>query len=175
MSTEIPLGAAVAIGLGPSVVAVVALIVGELRHRRQLKHERKSWLRDKRIEAYRKLLAATTQAHTERDALDELFAAYVEISLIASTDEIDRAADELLVRYAQTQRSSYRETQETEASSGFSPALYEAHKARDRFLALTHKELDEIKGRSASFRDLEGSSPGEGCRDPGDAILGPLR
>ena len=148
------------IGLGPSVVAVFAIVDTNIRDRRRLTHERETWLKDKRIEAYRKMLAATTQAHTERDAVDELFASYVEISLIASTDEIDRAADEILARYAETQRHSYHETQDAEASSGFSPALLEAHKARDRFLALTREEIG-IKGRTAAFRALEGASPDE--------------
>jgi hypothetical protein len=165
VTNEIPLWVAVVIGLGPSVVAVFAIVGANKRDRRRLAFERESWLKDKRIEAYRKMLAATTKAHTERDAVDALFVAYVEISLIASTDEIDRAADEVLVRFAETQRYSYRETQDAEASMGFSPALLEAHKARDRFLARAREEIG-IKGRTAAFRALEGASPEEEIPGP---------
>ena len=165
MSKDIPLWVAVVIGLGPSVVAVVALIAVELRHRRQLKHERESRLRDERIEAYRKLLTATTTAQTDRDAVDAAESAYVEISLLASTDELDRAAAEVPVRYLQAQRASFRETQDLEASSDYGPAVARARAARDKFLALARKELG-IKGRTAGFRDLEGSNPDEELPDP---------
>jgi hypothetical protein len=171
VTNEIPLWVAVVIGLGPSVVAVFAIADTNIRDRRRLAHERETWLKDKRIEAYRKMLAATTKAHTERDAVDELFASYVEISLIASTDEIDRAADEVLVRYFQTQKASYRQTQDPEASSGYAPALNKATAARDRFLALTRKELG-IKGRTAGFRDLEGATPGNELPDPEESSSG---
>jgi hypothetical protein len=145
-------------------VAVVALLAAELRDRRQMNHERESRLRDERIEAYRKLLTATTTAHTDREAIDAAESAYVEISLLASTDEIDRAA-EVPVRYLQAQRSSYRETQDLEASSGYVLALNKARAARDRFLALAREELG-VKGRTAGFREL-------GEADPGDELPGP--
>jgi len=146
----------------PSVVAVVAIIAAEVRDYRRIKNEKETWLRDKRIEAYRKMLAATTQANTERDAVDELFAAYVEISLIASTDDIDRAADEVLILYFQTQEASdkIQRAPETTPASEYAQALNKATTARDRFLSLTRKELG-IKGRTASFRALEGESPDE--------------
>lgn len=95
MAKDIPLWVAVVIGLGPSVVAVVALLAAELRDHRRIKHEREMRLRDEWIAAYRKLLTATTNAHVDREAVDELSAAYVEISLLASTDEIDRRAAEV--------------------------------------------------------------------------------
>jgi len=165
VSKDIPLWVAVVIGLGPSVVAVVALLAAELRDRRQMNHERESRLRDERIEAYRKPLTATTTAHTDREAIDAAESAYVEICLLASTAEIDRAAAEVPVRYLQAQRSSYRETQDLEASSGYVPALNKARAARDRFLALAREELG-VKSRTAGFRDL-------GEADPGDELLGP--
>jgi uncharacterized coiled-coil DUF342 family protein len=150
---DIPLWVAVVIGLGPSVVAVVALVAAELRDRRRSTHEREMRLRDERIEVYRKLLTATTNAHTDREAVDELSAAYVEISLLDGTDEIDRAASEVNVRYFQTQKASYQESQDA-GNSDFVPALGKARAARDRFLALAPEELG-IKGRSAGFRELE--------------------
>jgi hypothetical protein len=165
VSTEIPLWVAVVIGLGPSVVAVVALVAAELQDWRSKTHEREMRLRDERIAAYKKLLTATVTAHTDRDAVDAAESAYVEISLLASTDELDRAAAEVPVRYLEAQRSSDRETEDLGASSGYVPALNKALAARDKFLKLAWEELG-IKGRSASFRDLGGSSPGEELPDP---------
>jgi len=95
-----------------------------------------------------------------------LGAAYAEVSLLASTDEIDRAAAEVWVRYGETQRKSYRETQDTEApSSDFVQPLRRAEAARDRFLALAQKELG-IEGRTAGYRDREGSSSADALPDP---------
>jgi uncharacterized coiled-coil DUF342 family protein len=168
MSKEIPLWVAVVIGLGPSVVAVVALVAAELRDWRSKKHERAMRLRDEGIAAYKKMLTATVTAHTDRDAVDEAESAYVEISLLASTDELDRAAAAVPVRYLKAQRSSYRETQDLEASSGFGPAVAKAREARDKFLKLAREELG-IEGRTAGFRDLEGDDPGDelpGSQEP---------
>jgi hypothetical protein len=166
VSNEIPLWVAVVIGLGPSVVAVVALAVGELRHRSSLQHEKESRLRDERIAVYRRLLTATTTAHTDRESVDDIGTASAEISLIASTDEIERAAREVWVSYWRTQKASAREREDPEvSSSAYSQALSRATDARDRFLALAREELG-VKGRSAGYLDLEGSSPGEKLPGP---------
>jgi hypothetical protein len=132
----------------------------------ELEAQKESRLRDERIAAYRKLLAATTNAHIDREGVAALGTAYAEVSLLASTDEIDRAAAEVWVRYGETQRKSYRETQDTEApSSDFVQPLRRAEAARDRFLALAQKELG-IEGRTAGYRDLEGSSSADALPDP---------
>src|SRR5215213_1415693 len=121
----------------PSVVAVVAIVAAELRDRRRLTHEKEMRLRDERIAAYRKLLAATTTAHVERSGVDALTAAHAEIALLASTDEIDGAAAEVKLAYWQKQKRSYRETQDLDApASESAQALRKAEAARNRFLTL---------------------------------------
>ena len=75
MSSEIPLWVAVVIGLGPSVVAVFAIVDTNIRDRRRLAQERESWLKDKRIEAYRKMLTATTR----RQVLQALVVGFLNI------------------------------------------------------------------------------------------------
>jgi heme exporter protein D len=162
VSKDVPLWVAVVIGLGPSVVAVAAIIAAFLQHHRQLEHERQSRLRDERIAAYRKLLTATTKAHTDREAVAELSAAYVEISLLASTDEIDKAADKVWVRYGTTQQVTEKKDYE---ASEYAQALNRARAARDKFLKLAREELG-VKGRSAGFHDLEGDDPGEELPEP---------
>jgi hypothetical protein len=126
-------------------------------------------LRDERVAAYRKLVTATTNAHTERDGVNALYEAYVEISLLGGTDDIDRAAAEVWVRYGNTQRIADLMNRDPEpatagaeqASAGdFSQALNRAEAARDQFLKLAREELG-IKDRTAGFRDLEGSDTGE--------------
>jgi hypothetical protein len=98
-------------------------------------------------------------AHHDRAAVDEIGTASAEISLIASSDEIERAARTVWVSYWRTQKASAREREDPDVpSSVYSQALSRATDARDRFLALARKELG-IKGRSAGFRDLEGLAP----------------
>jgi len=95
VSSDIPLWVAAVIGLGPSLVAIVAIVDANLRDRRRIEQEWESRLRDERIAAYRRLLTATTTAPTECERVNALAAASEEISLLASTDEIDRAALEV--------------------------------------------------------------------------------
>jgi len=148
------------------VVAVVAIVAAELRDRRRLTHEKEMRLRDERIAAYRKLLAATTTAHVERSGVDALTAAHAEIALLASTDEIDGAAAEVKLAYWQKQKRSYRETQDLDApASESAQALRKAEAARNRFLTLAWEELG-IEGRSLGYRDLEGDDPGEELPEP---------
>jgi FtsZ-interacting cell division protein ZipA len=166
------LGALIAIG-----GVIVTIIYTNRRERDRQEHERllkaaeleaqrESRFRDERIAAYRKLIAATTTAHVDRAGVDALVAAQAEISLLASTDEIDQAAAEVKLAYWQKQRISYRETQNLDTPATESAqALRKAEAARDRFLALAWEELG-IKGRSAGFRDLEGSNPGKELPGP---------
>jgi len=165
----VPLRVAALLALAPSVVAVAAIVAAELRDWRSKKHEREMRLRDERIEAYRKMLTASTTAHTDREAVDELYGAYVEISLLASTDEIDQAAHKVWVTYDRAQRILAKARNKERAMKN--PASFErqrlksAEAARDRFLALARKELG-IKDGTAGFRDLEGDDPGEELPEP---------
>jgi hypothetical protein len=167
LSNEIPLLVAVVIGLGPSVVAVVALVAADLRDRRQIQHEREMRLRDERMSAYRKLLAATVTAHVDREGHEALATAYAEVSLLASTDEINVAAREVWVGYGLTYRVSAKAEEEgKERGADFAQALSRARLARDRFLALAHAELG-VEGRSREdLREIEGYTPGEGLPYP---------
>jgi hypothetical protein len=133
---------------------------------KELEAAREARLRDERIIAYRKFLAATTTAHVEREGVAALTEAYAEISLLASTDEIDRAAAEVKVAYFQAQDASRRAKQDLEApTEGSGLPLRRAEVARDRFLLLIQKELG-LEGRTAGYRDLEESSPDEELPDP---------
>jgi len=178
VGSTVPLWIAVLLGLIPSVVAVVAIVAAELRDRRRLGHERnmkdaeleaqrETRLRDERIAAYRKLLAATTTAHVEREGVEALSAAYAEISLLASTDEIDRAAARVWTTHGKTQEISRKTKKDPpEASvSDFAQALHKARIATDRFLELAREEL-QVKDRSAGFQKLEGPTPGEALPGP---------
>jgi len=132
----------------------------------ELEDAKATRLRDERIAAYRKLLVATTAAHHDRAAVDEIGTASAEISLIASSDEIERAARTVWVSYWRTQKASAREREDPDVpSSVYSQALSRATDARDRFLTLAREELG-IKGRFAGFRDLEGEDPGEELPGP---------
>jgi hypothetical protein len=135
----------------------------------RLEHERAMRLRDERIAVYRKLLTATTKAHPDREAVDELSAAYVEISLLASTDALDQAAAKVRDTYARAQRilakAQNKERAMKNPASFERQRLKEAEAARDQFLKLARKELG-IKGRTAGFRDLEGDVPGEELPEP---------
>ena len=167
VSTNIPLWVAVVIGLGPSVVAVVAIVAADWRDRRRLKHEREMRLRDERIAAYRKLLAATPTAANDREGAAALAAAYAEISLLASTDEMNEVAREVWLGYALTQRISEEAKKEgKERGEDYLRASARAHHAKDRFLALAHAELG-VEGRShKDLRAVEGYAPGEGMPYP---------
>jgi hypothetical protein len=167
------LGAVLAIG---GVIATI--IYTNRRERDRQEHERllkdaeleaqkQSRFRDERIAAYRKLVTATTNAHTEREGVNALYEAYVEISLLGGTDESDRAASEVWVRYGNTQRIAdvMKRDPEQASAADFSQALGRAEAARDRFLDLARKELG-IKGRTAGFRDLARADPGDELPDP---------
>jgi hypothetical protein len=103
-------------------------------------------------------------ADHDRAAVDEIVTASAEISLIASSDEIERAARTVWVSYWRTQKASAREREDPDVpSSVYSQALSRATDARDRFLTLAREELG-IKGRFAGFRDLEGKTPARSYR-----------
>jgi hypothetical protein len=141
----------------------------------ELEAARADRLRDERIAAYQKLLTASTKAHTDREAVAELSAAYVLISLLGGTDEIDRAAAEVWVRYGNTQRIADLMNRDPEqASAGdFSQALGRAEAARDRFLALAWEELG-VEGRTAGFRDL-GSQAAQAAKGEMPLVWAALR
>ncbi len=116
-------------------------------HERKLKDkelaaERQSRLRDEQITAYRRLLAATTTAHTEYEAVENLASAQAEISLLAGSRELAGAANAVWVRYAATQEAARKS-----ASAGdFAKALDKARLAREEFLRLARKELGVDRG-----------------------------
>lgn len=126
------LAAFVAVG---GVVATIRYTNQRERHR--LEHERDLRLRDERIGAYRRLLAATTTAHTQSEGVEALAAASAEITLLAGSTELEEAAAKVWVRYGHTQEAA-----RTNASAGdFAKALDRARVAREEFRKLARKEL----------------------------------
>jgi hypothetical protein len=155
-----------------AIVGVLATLWFTNRWQQQrLEHERAVRMRDERIAVYRKMLTASTTAHTDRDAVDELSAAYVEISLLASTDALDQAAAKVRDTYARTQRlyakAAHKERVRRTPDSLYAQDRKRAEAARDRFLALAREELG-IEGRTAGFRDLEGDSTAEEAQEPAE-------
>ena len=63
-------------------MAIAAIVAAEVRERRRLEHELESLLRDERIEAYRKLLTATSIAHYDTEAIKVPAEVYAEITLL---------------------------------------------------------------------------------------------
>ncbi len=63
MSKDVPLWFTVVLTLIPSVVAVAAIVAGDLMDRRRLKHEREMRLRDERREAYMAYMAVCDRIH----------------------------------------------------------------------------------------------------------------
>jgi hypothetical protein len=130
-----------------AVVGVVATIIFTNRRERdrqeherllkgaELEAARVARLRDERIAAYRKLLTASTTAHVEREGVQALYEAYEEITLLAGSPELERAAARVWTAYGQTQKEAGR------ASEAFSPALDEARIAREAFLKQAREEL----------------------------------
>jgi hypothetical protein len=169
VGSTVPLWVALVGALLPSVVAISALISAEARDKRRIEHERESRLREERIGAYRKLLAATSSAHVDRDGVRALGEAYEEISLLAGSDELDRAAARVWVEYGKTEKVSRRKPEDwgpgEDHAANFAQALDKARIARERFVRLAREELG-VKGRYAGFRDLEGSTPGEALPGP---------
>jgi hypothetical protein len=141
----------VLVGLSASVVAVVAIVAAELRDRRRIKHERESRLRDERIGAYRKLLVATSTAHVDREGVEALSQAYAEISLLASTDELDRAAARVWTSYGNTQKIAAKSQNPRNPpraeTSLFVQHLRRAEAARDQFLKLAREDLQVARTR----------------------------
>jgi hypothetical protein len=163
VSSAVPLWVAVLLSLIPSVVAVVAIVTAEVRDRRRLAHEKESRLRDERIAAYRKLLAATSTAHVEREGIEALAESYAEITLLAGTDELERAAAKVLTAYAETQSIADKKVEDWEPdedhAANFAQALDKARIAREAFLKLARQEL------RIEQRQQEG---GPGLRSLGD-------
>jgi len=123
-------------------VAVAAIVAAELRDRRRIEHEREEKLRAERIGAYRKLLAATTTAHVEREGVAALSEAYAEIRLLATTEEIERSAGRVWTNYGNTQKVSKGSgANQQHGDSPFSGYLRRAEESRDRFVELAREEL----------------------------------
>jgi hypothetical protein len=169
VSNEIPLGVTVVLSLIPSVVAVVALVTAELRDRRRIEHEREERLRDERIAAYRKFLAATTNAHANREGVAAIAAAYSEVSLLASTDEIAITAYDVWVLYDRAQRI-FAKSRDSESASKDPTSLvgqyrHKAEEERVRFLMLAQADLG-LEGRSTGYVDAELMTPDEALPGP---------
>jgi hypothetical protein len=140
------LGAVLAIG-----GVILTIIYTNKRERDRQQHERllkdaeleaqkESRLRDERIAAYRRFLAATTNAHANREGVAAIAAAYSEVSLLASTDEIARVAYGVWVTYDRAQRifakSRDRERATKNPTSLVAQYRHRAEEERVRFLML---------------------------------------
>lgn len=143
----------------PSALVAVLGVIATIRytnrrerdrqeHERQMKDkklvaERLARLREERIGAYRRLLAATTTAHTEREAVEDLAAAQAEISLLAGTPELARAASAVWLRYGATQDVARKmdEDPANTSTGDFAKALDGARESKEEFLELARREL----------------------------------
>ena len=167
MSSTVPLWVALLLGLSPSLVAIAAIVAAEVRERRRQEHELKSRLRDERIEAYRKLLTATSTAHYDTAAIRVLAEGYAEIALLAETQELVEAAQAVWFAYGTTQRASSQVKKDPDVSTAqeYAQALPSSEEARRRFLELAREELG-VEDRSEGFRDLEAPTPGDILQGP---------
>jgi hypothetical protein len=169
------LGAVLAIG-----GVILTIIYTNKRERDRQQHERllkdaeleaqkESRLRDERIAAYRRFLAATTNAHANREGVAAIAAAYSEVSLLASTDEIARVAYGVWVTYDRAQRifakSRDRERATKNPTSLVAQYRHRAEEERVRFLMLAQAELG-LEGRSTGYRDAEWMTPDEALPEP---------
>jgi hypothetical protein len=169
------LGAVLAIG-----GVILTIIYTNKRERDRQQHERllkdaeleaqkESRLRDERIAAYRRFLAATTNAHANREGVAAIAAAYSEVSLLASTDEIARVAYGVWVTYDRAQRifakSRDRERATKNPTSLVAQYRHRAEEERVRFLMLAQAELG-LEGRSTGYRDAEWMIPDEALPEP---------
>jgi hypothetical protein len=156
VSSTVPLWVAL---VGPAAAILVTAITLWFTNRREAQrqgHELRlkekeleaghaARLRDERITAYRKLLAATTTAHTERESVAALSEAYAEISLLAGSKELDRAAARVWVEYGKTQKVASKKSEDwgpdEDPAADFAQALTRAGEAKNNFLFLARKEL----------------------------------
>ncbi len=123
--------------------AFATILYTDRRERDRMEHERSMRLRDERIGAYRRLLDATTMAHAEREAVEDLAAAQEEISLLAGSPELTRAASAVWVRYGATQRTADKTKKDpvNTTAGDFAQALDKARIAKEKFLELAREEL----------------------------------
>ncbi len=169
-----PLAAALIAVLG----VIGTIIFTNLREKDRQEHERllkdaelaaasSGRLRDERIAAYRKMLAATSTAHVNREGVEVLAGTYAEISLLAGSYELSRAAQGVWIEYAKLRRLGVEMEKNPEEASqeDYALASDKADTAQEQFLKLAREELG-VEGRSPSFRDLEGSTPGEDLPGP---------
>ncbi len=96
--------------------------------------ERTALLREERISAYRELLAATTTAHTKRESVAALSAAYAEVSLLAGSEELERAAAAVWIEYGKTQKVASKKPEnwgpDEDPAADFARALTRAEEAK---------------------------------------------
>ncbi len=71
---------------------------------RELEAAKQSRLRDERIASYRKLLAATVHAPTEREHMKQISLAYAEVELVAGSADLAHAAKGIWTRYGRVER-----------------------------------------------------------------------
>ncbi len=154
--------------------AFATILYTDRRERSRMEHERSMRLRDERIAAYRRLLAATTTAHTEREAVEALAAAQAEISLIAGSPELAQAAEKVWVRYGAAQRTADKTKKDpTNTSAGdFAKALTKAEDARDEFLRLAREELEVDPGKELPSRRGCEAPTAARIASPGVAVVG---
>jgi hypothetical protein len=89
VNKDIPLWVAVVIGLGPSVVAVVAIVAAEFRDRRRLQHEREMQLNEARREAYANLSKLTKGMNIETpEAVPEVREAHALVEILGGNPKL---------------------------------------------------------------------------------------
>jgi hypothetical protein len=161
VAKDIPLWVAVVIGLGPSVVAVVALVAAELRDRRRLAHEREMQLNNERRQAYATLARLTRGVDFHKlESVREVQEAYAMVELLGEDPKLLKIADDLVRTWSGAWRSA-RDAHEEGANPWDAPGYRNvANLVRDLRRAFIDRAREEL-GVEEGDADTPSRSIGE--------------
>lgn len=152
MSSAVPLWVAVVIGLGPTVVAVVALVTAELRDRRRLKHEREMQLNDARREAYANLSKLTKGMKIENlEAVPEVREAHAQVEILGGNPKLLDAAGTLVRVWTgawESARNAYEEGASPWDAPGYKNVAPLLVGLRAAFLDRAREEIGVKEGKA---------------------------
>jgi hypothetical protein len=179
LSSTVPLWVAL-VGPGATIlVTAITLWFTNHREAQRQEHERRlkdaelgarraDRLRDERIAAYRKLLAATVHAPTEHEHVEQISQAYAEVELLAGSPELARAATGVWTKYGRMQSEGKKWDKELkeldreridEQRRTWVAALNEATDYRDTFLNLARQELGVAGADVSASEELPTPTP----------------
>jgi hypothetical protein len=151
VNKDIPLWVAVVIGLGPSVVAVVAIVAAEFRDRRRLQHEREKQLNEARREAYANLSKLTKGMNIETpEAVPEVREAHALVEILGGYPKLLDVAGTLVRMWTgawQSARNAYEEGASPWAAPGYKNVENLLPGLRAAFLDRAREELGVQEGR----------------------------